>query len=182
MDRRLLPRRNNCSFHQDPAGSRPYAVLLHVSMGYSPPKGRSPTCYSPVRHSHVGPKPHNPVRLACLIRAASVRSEPGSNSPLYLVSSPFRRTKSLISRFVLTRFKQFSYLSSIPFPILEKLPSPEQCIAPPETTPSLFSKILLALRPFKPEAQERIYCTQSTNVKYLSNIILRFLEKSLKDQ
>ena len=55
-------------------------------MGYSPPKGRSPTCYSPVRHSHVGPKPHIPVRLACLIRAASVRSEPGSNSPSYTVA------------------------------------------------------------------------------------------------
>jgi hypothetical protein len=55
-------------------------------MGYSPPKGRSPTCYSPVRHSHEAPKDLTPVRLACLIRAASVRSEPGSNSPSYVVA------------------------------------------------------------------------------------------------
>ena len=41
----------------------------------------SPTCYSPVRHSHTEASFCNPVRLACLRRAASVRSEPGSNSP-----------------------------------------------------------------------------------------------------
>ena len=35
------------------------------------------TCYSPFRHW----TPKGPVRLACLIHAASVHSEPGSNSP-----------------------------------------------------------------------------------------------------
>ena len=30
---------------------RTYAVLAQVSLGYSPPKGTLPTCYSPVRHS-----------------------------------------------------------------------------------------------------------------------------------
>ena len=30
---------------------RPYEVLAKVSLGYPPPKGRYPTCYSPVRRS-----------------------------------------------------------------------------------------------------------------------------------
>ena len=69
-------------------------------MGYSPPKGRSPTCYSPVRHSHEAPKSPTPVRLACLIRAASVRSEPGSNSPSYLVASHSEEQKAhLLDKF-----------------------------------------------------------------------------------
>ena len=42
-------------------------------------QGRLPTCYSPVRHSST-PKGLS-VRLACVKHAASVRPEPGSNSP-----------------------------------------------------------------------------------------------------
>ena len=42
--------------------------------------GQVPTRYSPVRHSW--PKPR--VRLACVRHAASVRSEPGSNSQVHL--------------------------------------------------------------------------------------------------
>ena len=107
-------------------------------MGYSPPKGRSPTCYSPVRHSHETPKGPIPVRLACLIRAASVRSEPGSNSPSYLVSSPFRRTESFFSIVYshpsrkTTRTHSLSILTSLtPFPIAEKLPAPLAASSPP---------------------------------------------------
>ena len=33
-----------------------YAVLAQISLGYSPSKGRLPTCYSPVRHSTFSPK------------------------------------------------------------------------------------------------------------------------------
>ena len=88
---------------------RPHAVLPHVSMGYSPPKGRSPTCYSPVRHSHEIPKDLTPVRLACLIRAASVRSEPGSNSPSYCVASHSEEREAAfltaINESLKTRFK-----------------------------------------------------------------------------
>ena len=73
-------------------------------MGYSPPKGRSPTCYSPVRHSHESPKGLTPVRLACLIRAASVRSEPGSNSPLYCVASHSEEQEAHFSYSVLQQF------------------------------------------------------------------------------
>ena len=81
MDRRLIPRRYNCTFHLRALPPRPHAVLPRVSTGYPPSRGRSPTCYSPVRHSRGHIATALAVRLACLKRAASVRSEPGSNSP-----------------------------------------------------------------------------------------------------
>src|SRR6476619_7647709 len=56
-----------------------YPVLDPVSQAYPEVQGRSPTCYSPVRHSCT-PKGLT-VRLACVKHAASVRPEPESNSP-----------------------------------------------------------------------------------------------------
>jgi hypothetical protein len=56
-----------------------YAVLASLSGRYPPFEGRSPTCYSPVRHS-TNPLRGFRVRLACVRHAASVDSEPGSNS------------------------------------------------------------------------------------------------------
>ncbi len=67
------------TFHQPPCESRSYPVLDPVSQAYPRVRGRSPTCYSPVRHSST-PKGLS-VRLACVKHAASVRPEPGSNSP-----------------------------------------------------------------------------------------------------
>jgi hypothetical protein len=64
--------------------SRPtYAVLASLSGSYSPLEGRLPTCYSPVRH-FTRSRRNFLVRLACLKPAASVRSEPESNSPIKL--------------------------------------------------------------------------------------------------
>ena len=60
---------------------RYYAVLAKVSLSYPPLKGRLVTCYSPVRHFTHGLL-HFLVRLACVRHAASVDSEPGSNSRL----------------------------------------------------------------------------------------------------
>ena len=60
---------------------RCYAVLASVSRGYPPLKGRLVTCYSPGRHFTQGLLPFL-VRLACVRHAASVDSEPGSNSRL----------------------------------------------------------------------------------------------------
>ena len=62
-----------------------YAVLASVSGRYSPPEGRLLTCYSPVRHFMHSPKRVLIVRLACLRHAASVDSEPGSNSRLKVI-------------------------------------------------------------------------------------------------
>src|SRR5262245_23068502 len=56
-----------------------HAVLALLSEGYPPLEGRSPTRYSPVCHSTHGLL-HFRVRLACVRHAASVDSEPGSNS------------------------------------------------------------------------------------------------------
>ena len=47
--------------------------------------GRSSTCYSPVRHFTQGRSPFR-VRLACVRHAASVQSEPESNSPVKLLT------------------------------------------------------------------------------------------------
>ena len=55
----------------------PHAVLATLSGGCPPRRGRSPTCYSAVRHC----RPKTTVRLACFRHAASVYPEPGSNSP-----------------------------------------------------------------------------------------------------
>ena len=46
----------------------------------SPTSGHVPMHYSPVRHSPSGASTHAAVRLACVRHAASVQSEPGSNS------------------------------------------------------------------------------------------------------
>ena len=56
-----------------------HAVLARVSPGCPPHRVTSLTCYSPVRRS--GPRRALP-RLACVKHAASVRPEPGSNSPI----------------------------------------------------------------------------------------------------
>ena len=61
------------------AADNEYPVLAPVSRSYPEAEGRLPTCYSPVRHSST-PKGLS-VRLACVKHAASVRPEPGSNSP-----------------------------------------------------------------------------------------------------
>ena len=64
-----------------------HAVLAFLSKRYPPLEGRSPTCYSPVCHSTQGRSPFR-VRLACVRHAASVDSEPGSNSQVKGVGPP----------------------------------------------------------------------------------------------
>src|SRR5207302_28671 len=61
-----------------------HAVLALLSEGYPPLEGRSPTHYSPVCHSTY-PLRDFRVRLACVRHAASVDSEPGSNSQVKVV-------------------------------------------------------------------------------------------------
>ena len=60
-----------------------YPVLAAVSSCYPRLKGRLSTRYSPVRHSTRG-RSHFRVRLACVKHAASVQSEPESNSPVQI--------------------------------------------------------------------------------------------------
>ena len=88
MNRRLIFVRSLSTFPLKTLSiSKDYSVLPHVSMGYPQYKDRLSTCYSPVRHSLNSASTIHTVRLACLKRAASVRSEPGSNSPLYIFNT-----------------------------------------------------------------------------------------------
>src|SRR5690606_801613 len=61
---------------------RPHAVLATVSSGYPPLKGRSPRVTHPFA-TKAGAEAPTSVRLACVRHAASVRSEPGSNSQVH---------------------------------------------------------------------------------------------------
>ena len=62
-----------------------HAVLAFLSKRYPPLQGRSPTRYSPVCHSTY-PLRGFRVRLACVRHAASVDSEPGSNSHVKVIA------------------------------------------------------------------------------------------------
>jgi hypothetical protein len=73
-----IPRRK--TFHTPRCPRVSYPVLARVSPGCPRARGRLPTCYSPVRRS-VTPRKRRVARLACVKHAASVRPEPGSNSP-----------------------------------------------------------------------------------------------------
>ena len=87
-----------------------YPVLAPLSRSYSKSKGRLPTRYSPVRHSTQGRSPFL-VRLACVRHAASVHSEPESNSP---VTYNYRATLLLIKPYLAFYMLQLAiYLSKI---------------------------------------------------------------------
>ncbi len=61
-----------------------HRVLIQVSLGYPPIKGRLHTRYSPVRRSSASIATPATPRLACVKPAASVHPEPGSNSSLFI--------------------------------------------------------------------------------------------------
>jgi hypothetical protein len=64
-----------------------YAVLAEVSLGYPPQQGRFPRATHPCA-THPQAKAQERVRLACVKHAASVRSEPGSNSHVQSSMNP----------------------------------------------------------------------------------------------
>ncbi len=68
-----------------------HAVLAVVSHGYPPPGDRSPRVTHPSATVRGCPRT---VRLACVKHAASVRSEPGSNSQVHLGNPVTRTTKT----------------------------------------------------------------------------------------
>jgi hypothetical protein len=95
-----------------------YAVLAFVSERYSPLEGRLLTCYSPVRHFIHFPKEVLIVRLACLRHAASVDSEPGSNSRSFPSSFSVKNSfdvfeePKFIERYSFLRINTWTYISS----------------------------------------------------------------------
>src|SRR5262245_52762482 len=105
--RRQLPWRGRLS--QQGAHSPPTnAVLAILSDSYPPPKGRLPTCYSPVRHFTHG-RSRFLVRLACVRPAANVRSEPGSNSPVYRRFPPLAGRSAKLKSYRCLRLKPTSF-------------------------------------------------------------------------
>ena len=97
MGRKLILKRSRSFLSSTPLViCRVYSVLPAISSSYPHLKGRLPTCSSPVRHSRREASSSLAVRLACLRRAASVRSEPGSNSPLFYFKHPEGRLISII--------------------------------------------------------------------------------------
>ena len=70
-------------------------VLIFISKGYLPVKGRFYTRYAPVRRSPPSTSTRAAPRLACIRPAASVHPEPGSNSPLYIVLGSWLWTLAL---------------------------------------------------------------------------------------
>ena len=91
MGRGLIPARKLASrgLLSPHCTTRAYPVLSTVSSRYSSCRGRLSTRYSPVRHSTRGRSPFR-VRLACVKHAASVQSEPESNSPELSSSNLFK--------------------------------------------------------------------------------------------
>ena len=83
-------------------------VLCGISQPFgwlSPTNGHVPMYYSPVRHSPPGASSRAAVRLACVRHAASVQSEPGSNSSVQSLAFAFEVTfLSLLALKILTRF------------------------------------------------------------------------------
>src|SRR5690606_22583664 len=77
-----------------------HAVLAPLSGRYPPLEGRSPTCYSPVCHATRGRSPFR-VRLACVRHAASVDSEPGSNSQVKFVIRPKAEKRFNVDRLLI---------------------------------------------------------------------------------
>ncbi len=69
-----------------------YTVLIQVSLGYSVARGTFPRVTNP-----SAAHPEGCARLACVKPAASVRSEPGSNSQVETVPRP-RRTRTVLDR------------------------------------------------------------------------------------
>ena len=91
----------------------------------SPTRRHVPMHYSPVRHSPPGASSRAAVRLACVRHAASVQSEPGSNS---LVQSLFCRSyfagiereelNSFLSASISANFVKFLSLRNREIPML----------------------------------------------------------------
>jgi hypothetical protein len=102
-----------------------HSVLALLSEGCPHLRGRLPMYYSPVCHCTHG-RSHFLVRLACIRHAASVRSEPGSNSSVKSTELNFRLAHNLFEvetifkfesqRILLARFIHASLLFSFQRP------------------------------------------------------------------
>lgn len=91
MGRGLIPRRSRRTFPSLPYEWLYYAVLSHVSMCYSPPEGRLPTCYSPVRRFQA----RRPIRSTCMLETRRQRSF-WARIELSVINTLATRTRAII--------------------------------------------------------------------------------------
>ena len=89
---------------------RDYAVLAHLSMRYPPLKGTFRCITHPFAARHR-PEGHAAARLACVKHAASVQSEPGSNSFVLILDY-----KSISNFIVYSLYKLHTRLTYFGFP------------------------------------------------------------------
>ena len=110
---------------------RAYPVLAAVSNCYPGHEGRLSTRYSPVRHSTRG-RSHFRVRLACVKHAASVQSEPESNSPVQIcIKIPAWQKSESQRLFLPTRYSLVNEPPGLPTPPLSRR-GPALCtLSPP---------------------------------------------------
>ncbi len=118
MGRGLIEKRKHMQRHpfQFHSTKTAYSVLATVSSRYPQLPGRLSTRYSPVRHFTRSRRNFH-VRLACVRHAASVQSEPESNSPVKvfdstqprLASESNDRTQSSFSQLALHLSKNRDY-------------------------------------------------------------------------
>ena len=89
IGREPIPKRKSISSN-DHAINGGYPVLIQVSLGYPPLPGMYPRVTHPFATRSSAASCMDLVRLACVKHAASVRPEPGSNSPTKACRSPRR--------------------------------------------------------------------------------------------
>ena len=172
-----------------------YTVLVPLSACYSGYEDRLSTRYSPVRHSTKNRSPFR-VRLACVKHAASVRSEPGSNSPVQCLANHFDQTlvRSLKTNFLARSscsvFKDqapgSSPSQSPPFyPITKDLsnpcPLPQKLFPRPETLASHPAQAPAAAEPpFYPTPQTLVkrFLVKKTQHHPIPTILLRKSNKT----
>ncbi len=172
-----------------------YPVLVPLSACYSGYEDRLSTRYSPVRHSTRNRSPVR-VRLACVKHAASVRSEPGSNSPVQCLANHFDQTlvRSLKTNFLARSscsvFKDQALGSSPsqslpfypitkdlsnPFPLPQKLfPRPETLASHPVQTPAAAEPPLYPI----PQTLVKRFLVKKTQHHPIPTILLRKSNKN----
>ena len=96
-----------------------------ITFGITPPFGGLSRTSGQITHVFLTSSPlshtnftrrirqYDPVRLACLIHAASVRSEPGSNSPLEKFTSPQSEDQSDRSIYLLIYLRNVHELARV---------------------------------------------------------------------
>ena len=106
-----------------------YAVLAAVSSCYPPHTGRLFTRYSPVRHWSISPEGNATVRLECVMHAASVYPEPGSNSRMLVFQKPQKRLFKSISELWFSSL-YFFWVNSFDYSFLRNCRDSKGCLHP----------------------------------------------------